>query len=150
MTVEEETERPTVGTLIIMPSLSTKTITKSTILLSKAIILATKLSIANSKRLCGKLKLNHRLIILLIRKTQGTIKVLHYFNYIKLQKVLNRYLPPYLLDKCKVQLIKIRCKKTNHQELMNKKQIATNQMNLNLAVKKKMIQLGKMVRLKYL
>jgi hypothetical protein len=33
---------------------------------------------------------------------------------------------------------------------MNKKQIATNQMNLNLAVmKKKMRRLGRMVRLKY-
>lgn len=64
MTVEEETERPTLGTLIIMPSLPTKTITKSTKPQSKAIILATKLSIANSKQLCGKLKLHHLLIIL--------------------------------------------------------------------------------------
>lgn len=48
-----------------------------------------------------------------------------------------------------MEIIKIRCRKTDHQELMSKKQIATNQMSLNLAAKTTMTQKGKMVRLKF-
>ncbi len=85
MTVEEEAKQIKLHiTLTIMVKLPSKTITKSTKPLSMLIIVLTKLSTTNNKQLCGKGRLHNHLIILLIRRTQGTIKVRLYYNFIKL------------------------------------------------------------------